>query len=161
MTEKKEMTYTTKEIVLMAFLSILSMTIITAAAIPSLREKVKDAIFQDHREILAKVSGIVSADGLQVTVLKIKNKNNLSLEVFDSTNMTLIEKISLEEMHDGYVTIKGNATNLALSDIDKDGVMEIVTASFNEQMIPRLNIFKFNPGSKSFDKINSPVDGSN
>lgn len=161
MTEKNEMTYTPKEIILMAFLSILSMTIITAAAIPSLREKVKAVVLKDHREILAKVTGIVSTDGLQVTVLKIKNKNGLSLEVYDSTNMTLIEKISLEEMHDGYVSIKGNATNLALSDIDKDGVMEIVTPSFNEQMIPRLNIFKLNPGSRSFDKINSPPDGNN
>ena len=88
----------------------------------------------------------------------IKNKNSLSIEVYDqdAEEMTLIAKIPLNETRDAYFSAKGNATNLALTDVDSDGALEIVAPTYDDQMIPRLNIFKYNPETKSFDRVTAP-----
>jgi hypothetical protein len=160
---EKNSAFTQKEMIGMAALTVILMFLITIAAIPSLREKFKAALIPDGREILAKVSGNISAQGPHITVLKLKTKNALSLEVYDSTNkdeMLFLEKIPLEELRDGYVSIKGNATNLGLTDVDKDGNTEIVAPTFDDQMIPRLNVFKYIEATKSFERINSPNEGN-
>ncbi len=154
--------FTQKEMIGMAALTVLLMLLITIAAIPSLREKFRAALIPEGRQILAKVSGNISAQGPHITVLKLKTKNAISLEVYDSSNkdeMLLLEKIPLEEIRDGYVSIKGNATNLGLADVDNDGNAEIVTPTFDDQMIPRLNVFKYIETTKSFERVNAPNEG--
>jgi len=133
--------------------------LVTAVAItPNLRQEVRDFFTPDHRIILAKVSGDLTGKGLKVTVLKIQNRDNLVLEIYNDENpeaSTLMTKINLPEKRDAYFQLKGNATNLALVDIDGDGTLEILAPTFDDQMIARLNIYKFNVQTRSFDRVNA------
>lgn len=159
MTSKTETAFNKKELVLMIALAVLAMAVTTVAVIPSLRTKVKEAFSVDDREILAKVSGKIGALGPRVTVLKIKSHNTLSLEIYDMDSQdgtALLAKIPLAESRDGYFSLQGNATNLALTDVDSDGEMEIVAPTYDDQMVPRLNIFKYNRTTKSFDRVTAP-----
>jgi hypothetical protein len=83
----------------------------------------------------------------------------LLLEVYDEENpdeRTLMARIVLPERRDAYFQLRGNATNLGLSDIDNDGTLEIMAPAFDEQMIARLNIYKYNAATRSFDRLNTP-----
>lgn len=155
----QESAFHKKEIVLMSVLAVLAMVLLTVAIIPSLRNSVKEIFSSSERIILAKVSGNITAEGPRVTILKIRSKDSLTLEVYSDDpgqENTLIAKIPLFETKDAFFVVNGNATNLALTDVDKDETMEIVAPTYNEQMVPRLNIFKYNRASKSFDRVNAP-----
>ncbi|HEY1078909.1 MAG TPA: hypothetical protein VGE46_02395 [Bdellovibrio sp.] len=77
-----ESTFKKWELGLMACLGIIAMALITVAVVPSLRNSVKNAFLSANRDILAKVSGRLSADGPQITVLKIKSKNTIFIEIY-------------------------------------------------------------------------------
>lgn len=150
-------TFKKKEMLLIGILAVVAMALTTVAVVPSLRFKVKDAFVSEDREILAKVNGRISPEGPEVSVLKIKSAGKLSVEVYEviSSGNVLMAKLPLFESRDGFVSLKGSATNLALADLDKDGLHEIVAPTYDEQMVPRLNIFKFNQEAKSFDRAQS------
>ncbi len=163
MTSKTDSTFTKKEIILMVSLAIVAMIVTTVAVIPNLRTSVKDFFSPESRVVIAKVSGALTPEGPTVTVLKIQSKNFLELEVYNmdaKDGMTLMAKIPLAETRDGYFSLKGNSTNLALTDFDGDGSQEIVAPTFDDQMVPRLNIFKYNSATHGFDKLSSPEDGA-
>ena len=155
----QDTTFQKKEITLMAVLAIIAMAMLTVAIVPSFRNAVKDALIPNERIILAKVSGSISPDGPRVTILKIRTKDALTLEIYSDepeSENSLLARVPLFENRDGYFVVNGNATNLALTDVDQDGTMEIVAPTYNDQMVPRLNIFKYNRASKNFDRVNAP-----
>lgn len=162
MTAKTDSTFTKKEILLMVALAIVAMIVTTVAVIPNLRNSVKELFSSDSRTVIAKVSGSLTPEGPNVTVLKIHSKSFLELEVYktdaDGGGMAMIAKIPLSESRDGYFSLKGNSTNLALTDYDGDGTLEIVAPTFDDQMVPRLNIFKYNSATHGFDKMSSPEE---
>lgn len=150
-----------REIILIVILALVAMTLVTVAVIPPLRNRIKASFILSDRDVIAKVSGSLSSKGPQITVLKIKNKNTINIEVFavdEDEGLSLMTKLPLYETRDGHFLLQGNATNLALTDVDKDGVLEIVAPTYDEQMVPRLNIFKYNLDSNSFDRMTAPVD---
>ncbi|WP_413583133.1 hypothetical protein [Bdellovibrio sp. HCB288] len=161
MTSKTDSAFSKKEILLMIGLAIVAMVVTTIAVIPNLRNSVKELFSSDSRTVIAKVTGNLTPQGPQITVLKIHSKNTLELEVYNLTGadgLTLMAKLPLAENRDGYFTLKGNSTNLALTDVDGDGSLEIVAPTFDDQMVPRLNIFKFNSATQGFDKVSSPEE---
>lgn len=145
----------------MGLLTLVAMALVTVVVVPSLRNKIKETFLRSERDVIAKVSGSLTPEGPRVTILKIKSKGNLSLEVYSIDNaneMHLLSRLPLFETRDGYFLVQGNATNLALTDVDKDGNLEIVAPTYDDQMVPRLNIFKYNPNTKSFDRVSAPDD---
>lgn len=156
-----ESSFKRTETFLLISLGLIAMILIAVAVIPSLRTKVKEAFLVSGRDVIAKVSGQLTESGPQVTVLKIKNNNILNIEVFaadDEQNLTILARLPLFESRDGYFLLQGNATNLALTDVDKDGTLEIVAPTYDDQMVPRLNIFKYTPETGTFDRMNAPED---
>lgn len=150
-----------KEVILILSLALVAMTLVAIAVVPQWRGKVKELFISDRREVVAKLNGNLSAQGPKVKILKIKSSEGMSLEVYslnDEEGMVLMAKLPLYETRDGYFLLQGNATNLALTDVDKDGNPEIVAPTYDEQMVPRLNIFKFNPETNSFDRMTAPED---
>lgn len=142
-------------------LLILALLVTTIAVTPSLRENVRHFFIPEQRLILAKISGDLTGDGFAVTVLKIQTRDHLVLEVYaeEATGESkLFSRIVLPERRDAYFQLKGNATNLALADVDRDGSLEIVAPAFDDQMVARLNIYKLNADSRSFDRVNAPPE---
>lgn len=154
--------FTSRGLLTIFSLSFLLMVVTAIALIPSLRNKVRGWAFSSERQILAKSSGYVTSEGPFVSVFKIREDGGLFLEIY--TNPTpegepnLLQRIDLQETRDGYVNFQGNATNLALSDTDQDGAMDLIVPSFDEQMTPRLNIFRFNRALQSFEKLTPPLE---
>lgn len=156
--EKKKSAFSAESL-LIGGLLIVALLVTAVAMTPSWRQSFRDLFSPDQRTILAKVSGDLTGQGMHVTVLKIQTRDSLVLEIYNSENpeqTTLMTRIVLPEKRDAYFQLKGNATNLSLVDIDNDGTLEIIAPAFDDQMIARLNIYKFNPATKSFERVNAP-----
>ena len=123
------------------------------------REWIVDHLTSDRREVLGIATGTLGPEKSQLTVVKVKSGKKLQLEVYtwDKRLQTthLKNRLTLSEPRDGYFMFQGNATNLALADIDGDGFSEIITANFDKDLIPRLRVFKWNPQSEVFDSLDS------
>lgn len=140
------------------FLVMLSLFGITVAVLPEWRSQAKALFTSSERKIIAKTEGALTPQGPHVTVLKIEEAAQLFLEIYDNSNpeeVHLMSRIRLDEKRDAHFTYQGNATNLAMGDMDSDGTMEIFCPVFDDQMVARLHIYKYNRDTQSFDRINS------
>jgi hypothetical protein len=144
---------------LLAFpaLCCISLCLIVLTILPQSREWLRSVLISNSRVILGKVSGLVTAQGPVITVIKVKTADTLALEFFsqkdDSENQLFQRRIVLEERKDAHFNLKGRATNLALSDIDGDGTLELVAPTFDDDLIPRLNLFKYDPSRGEFLRL--------
>ncbi len=155
-----ESKFSPSEQLIIAVLVILAMIVTTIAVVPRLRDRAKTLFLSQNRQILAKVSGSLGKDAPSVTILKISSTEGLSLEIYltdpETESLKLMTKITLDEKRDAFFSFKGNATNLALADVDNDGELEIIAPAYDDQMVARLNVFKYNASIKSFERMQSP-----
>lgn len=133
-----------------------------AALVPASRNAIRGLFMHDRREILAKTTGFATADGPFVSIFKIRESGQLLVEVYTSPdnegNPQLLQRIPLNETRDGYFNFMGNATNLALSDTDRDGAMDILVPTFDDQMTARLHVFRFNRALGMFERLMAPPE---
>jgi len=131
------------------------------AAVPGFRQYFRDYFLADKRTVLARVDGLLQSAtggaGDSVSVIKVQTIDTLSLEIYSKTEgsgqLVFQKRIILPERRDGYFTFRGNATNLVLSDVDGDGFNEIIAPSFDDNLVPRLNVYKYQPQSQSFVRL--------
>lgn len=149
-------------VIIFSLAGLLALTTVLAV-VPPLRMKIRGFLMPDNRQILAKTSGYITPQGPFISVFKISEGGQLGLEIYttpdEDGNPRLIQKIPLNETRDGYVNFQGNATNLALSDTDHDGAMDILAPTFDDQMTPRLNIFRYNQSLQTFERATAPAEG--
>jgi|GEM_PF-1643110 len=122
-----------------------------------LRGRLRDRFLPDNREILAKVVGDLTGGGRSFTVLKIKNRDSLAVEVFENnpaTQQSLFRaRAILPEHRDASFKYQDAPVNLLLLDGDSDGAMEIVTAAFDENLVPRVHVYKFNDVTSQLETL--------
>jgi hypothetical protein len=124
----------------------------------NLRTTLREHLLPNRREVLAKAQGDLVGDGRTFTVLKVKTREALVVEVFEN-NLTTGDSLFrtraiLPEKREGLFTYKGRTTNLLLLDVDNDKAQEIIVPSFDENLVPRVHIFKFNDGTNSLELLN-------
>lgn len=155
--------FTPRGLIAILVLAVAVVGLTLAALIPSSRQKIRSWLRPDNRQILAKTSGYASADGPFVSVFKIRENGVLVIEVYTTPEQDgspkLMQKFVLNETRDGYFNFMGNATNLALSDTDQDGALDILAPTFDDQMTARLNVFRFNRALGTFEKAIPPPEG--
>lgn len=108
----------------------------------------------DSREVLATINTQFLGESLPVKVVKIKTPDRLAIEIYESTEELsgrLIQRIDLPDKHDGYFTFNGEATNLAIDDIDGDNLAEIIAPSFDDNLVAHLNIYRLQIDSNQFE----------
>jgi hypothetical protein len=131
---------------------------VVVALIPSARYRVQS--FFDHgytREVLATAEGDVLGDGKRATVIKYRGPESIFVEIVDSKDPSiLLGRIVLPDKRDGYFNLRGHVTRLAVSDIDDDGKNELLIPTFDDQLIPHLNIYRYNADLKRFDAVKAP-----
>lgn len=135
----------------------IAVALVTSVALfPRWRDTVRSWVQKPYREVLAKTYGDISGQGDFMTVLKIKSDEGLLIEVFekskDSDSEKLLARLSLDEKRDAFMSFSGDATNLGLVDFDGDGTLEIMAPAYDENFVPRLSVFKFDPQRRAFSK---------
>lgn len=128
------------------------------SCIPQFRETLRTLALYPQRTVLAKVEGDLSGRGDRVTVIKVKTHQALAIEVFffsENPNTREMRRIILPEKNEGYFNFRGQASNLVLSDVDGDGTLEILAPSFDDNLVPRLNVFQFDPDLRIFKRLTS------
>lgn len=132
------------------FLSIVLILVLT----PQYRERLQKLTLSDKKEVLSTASGRVSAEGPSVVITKVRQRSKLWVEVYKievtSGATQFWQSLPLDSFQDAYLGFNVKASNLALLDLDHDGLAEIVAPSFDDQMNPRLNIFKYDVKSGLF-----------
>ncbi len=123
-------------------------------AIPDVRAFVRDRAWPDSREILGRVDGDLNGQGDLVSVIKVKTRLDLIVEVYSQQPQPnvpgLRARIVLPERKDGYFQFQGRPTNLAMMDLDGDGIQEILVPTFDDNLIPRLHVYRYDPQAQVF-----------
>lgn len=154
--------FTPRGLITIIVLTVLVLVMTVVALNPAWKARIKSLVISDERQILAKTSAYLSTEGPFVSVFKVREGSKIFLEVFSSADgqaqPKLLQKIPLSPGQDGYFNFQGNATNLAISDADNDGVMDILAPTFDDQMTPRLNVYRYNPAMQVFELARPPEE---
>jgi hypothetical protein len=128
---------------------------IIASLNSDLRNELRSAALSDYRSVLSTAQGHLLGDAVLFTVAKIKTRDALFLEIYESTGAgqnRFVEKIQLSDRRDGYFNFNGQATNLAIADLDGQGRPSILAPTFDDDLVGRLNVFKYDPGARGFQR---------
>lgn len=149
----------------MIFLSLCMVGVLTLLSNSDLRENARRWYRGADRKILATIEDDLRGDGSLVSVFKIKENGALYLEFYllqakrDGTvaaeQPELIQRMELPNSIDGYVTIMGQATNLAVANLDGDPLLELLVPSYNLEFAASLEIVKYNAGLGKFQLMPS------
>lgn len=143
-------------LIAMTTLICLSASLMTLTLYTPTREKILDLTGAYDRKVIGKIDGNITQNGPHITVVKIKTRQEISIEIFEKKSeqdsYQLKRKIDLPDIQDAYFNLYGEATNLALTDVDSDGVQEIIAPTLDQDLSPRLNVIKYDPTTGSFDR---------
>ncbi|MGE4130658.1 MAG: hypothetical protein AB7F86_03425 [Bdellovibrionales bacterium] len=121
---------------------------------PSVRQAVQDRLAGQEREILATAEGNVLNDSSNAKVIKVRDAEGLWVEVLkldENGQSSMVDRVLLPDRHDGLFNFHGHVTRLAIADIDQDGQFELLAPSFDQQLVPHLNIFRYNAALGKFE----------
>lgn len=124
--------------------------------IPSKRASLRTHILKPARQVLSIANGDLLHDGSFVKVVKYKTPEGILIEVLssgDSGSRSLVDRISISGEHDGFFDFYGEASQLAIMDVDEDGKMELVAPTFDSHLVAHLNIYKFNEITRKFEPL--------
>lgn len=136
-----------------ALLVMLSAIMMVAALHPDLRSAVRGTFLKDYRMIVSTAHGDLLGDGSDLTVAKVRTRDALFVEIYESSTnggQRLLERIELLDKRDGYFTFNGQPTNLAIDDIDGDGSPEILVPSFDQNLIGHISIYRYDKNARGF-----------
>ncbi len=137
-------------------LSTAFVTMLVAALHPEVRSQIRGAVLKDYRTIVSTAAGDLHGTGEALKVVKVKTRDALYLEVYASEidgTQKLLEKIEMPDSKDGFFSFNGQATNLAVDDIDGDGRPEILAPSFDQNLVGHLNVYRYDESSQAFRRI--------
>jgi hypothetical protein len=145
---------------------LLSVTMVVAAILmavvltPSLRQRIQDHFIPSGREILATAEGDLLNNHGMAKVLKYRDRDGIHLEILTlqpDGATTMVERIQLPDKHDGLFNFHGHVTRLAIADVDQDGQVELLAPTFDNQLVPHLNVFRYNPATAHFELVQPPA----
>lgn len=138
-------------------LCLISLSLAILTCIPASRDFIRSVIVSNSRIILAKAEADLTGKGLKVAIIKVQTSDSLALEIFENdgeeNKLKFTKRIVLPEKRDAYFNFRGGATNLVVTDVDNDGQLEIVAPTFDENLVPRLNVYKFNEETHDFVRL--------
>ena len=150
------------------YLDILSSTVVWGAAflavvlgfiilVPQWRERTKEMLTKSNRQVLTSIYGDLTGEGDWVSIFKVIQGDSIVIEVYNSdekrTPLNIRTRIVFTERRDAIISFRGTPTNLILTDLDGDKTLELVVPVYDEDLVPRLHVFKYDSSKQSFEKV--------
>jgi hypothetical protein len=134
-------------------ISVITLMLAVLTATPQLRFKIRSYLLPSSRQVLATANGDFRGDGQDMFLIKIKESRQVHLEFYTKTkeNLKFTQRLTLAGPLDGYFTFQGEATNLAVTNLDPDASLEILAPSFDDEFIAHLQIIKFSTLTQKFE----------
>lgn len=120
---------------------------------PSIQRDLRELFAPAERRVLSIAMGTV-IPGVTNRVIKILTPKSIILEIYSAKpgdEMTLAATVTINDKRDAQFQFQGRATNLALKDMDSDGVFEIIAPSYDASLVPHINIFRYNTSNGRFE----------
>lgn len=156
-----------------SLLALLALVAFVAVVHPDVRTSVRGSLRSDFRTVVSTAKGDLSGTGVMFTVAKIKTRDNIYLEIFEtvieqtldtesenassgataSSATRLVERIEISDARDAFFSFNGQATNLAIDDVNGDGRPEILVPTFDRNLVGRLNVFEYNNDTREFSRV--------
>ena len=148
-----------------SFLMVLAAVGFVAAVHPEVRANVRGTLRSDFRTVVSTAKGDLSGTGTLYTVAKVKTRDNIYLEIFETimeqnevgqaaaATQRLVERIEIPDARDAFFNFNGQATNLAIDDVNGDGRPEILVPTFDRNLVGRLNVIEYDNDTQGFTKI--------
>ena len=117
------------------------------------KEWVRSQILSEQKEVLSIVHGDLMHNGSSVKAVKFKTVTGIVLEFYSevqSGSRYLISRVEIPNAQDGFFDHRGQAIQLAVVDLDGDGTMELLSPTFDDMMLARLNPYHYSPEQKAF-----------
>lgn len=147
----------TKRPILVLCLLLTAGAVAVLSAVPAVQSKMRGWLRHEERNVLAKITAYYGVEQHQYLILKIQDAFGLTIEIYQeepATGQQLFrQKFELLHDSDAYITLDKSTTNLALSDADKDGQLDILAPSVDRNGNLRLNAFKFNGSLNVFEPL--------
>lgn len=142
-------------------LGIIAALAMGGALSPQFRSFVQVQLEAHGREVLATAEGDLLNDSSQVKVVKFKSRDGIFVEVLRATGgegsaYALVDRVELPDKLDGLFNFHGHVTRLAITDVDGDGTMELLAPTFDAQLVPHLNIYKYDGAIKKLMPMQPP-----
>ncbi len=142
-------------------LLVLALAAAILSSLPFIQTKTRELFAKDNRLILAKVNAFYGIEQKEYLILKIKDLSGIQIEIYEVNSQSknqqehqnFKQRFELLQDSDAYITLDKNTTNLALSDVDKDGQLDILAPSVDRNGNLRLNTYRFNSEIISFEPI--------
>lgn len=122
----------------------------------SWRANVRHWFVKENPIVLSTIERDYFEDGRKIVFAKIKTLRGLFIDVYEKVPdgfQKPISRVRLPDDNDGFFHFRGQATNLALEDIDGDGRDEILAPSFDENHVAHLNVYTYNPATEQFEML--------
>lgn len=135
-------------------LMLLAAALLAGVLTPSVRQAVQERLSSVGREVLATAEGDVLNESSVAKVIKFRDKDGIWVEVMrleEDGRTSQVDRILLPDKHDGLFNYQGHVTRLAIADIDQDGSQELLAPTFDQQLVPHLNVFRYNKDLKKFE----------
>ena len=121
-----------------------------------LKKVIRSKWKSQKEELLSVVQGDISGSGNFIKVLKFKTKDGIRVEFLKETDSGVRETITsavIKDSYNGFFEYRGQAIQLGMSDVDGDGIMEILAPSFDENLIAHLNVYYYDQHADDFKRL--------
>lgn len=118
------------------------------------QKRFTDLLYPPERQILSTLETNLNIKSKLYRVIKIQQAKDLWLEFYDlKEKERLVAKFKLPSRLDGQMYVNKKTSNLFASDLDDDGVFEVVSPTFNIELEPHIHAFKYSLENGNFSQI--------
>ena len=145
---------------LISVLGLLALGFGTIALVPSWRTNFQNFFQLKQRTILATVRGQFIEAGGPLKAVKGIDSDGVFIEFFETKEdgtIKLAYELRTGHPLDGQFNYRGHMSRLVASDVDGDGLEELLVPTFDEARRPRLNVYKYQPSLNEFQEISGSI----
>ena len=112
------------------------------------------SVWNPHQDrLLSTVVGDISGNGHYIKALKFKTPEGIRLELLKAQSREekeLVNDIVIPHPYNGFFEYRGQSVQLAMGDVNGDGVMEVMAPTFDKDLKPYLNVYYYHENHDNF-----------